>query len=372
MLYVKGIYELDQQFVSIVHELEKIDPSNVTLKMANGLMKLNQGLYKESIELFKDVLEDMPSSKRCYIYNNIANAFDKMKNIEQAKENYQKSIEENPRYYQAYNNLSLLYLMKYHDIEKALVEIKKCLEINSSYYMGLNTLGLIYEEQKDYNQALNSYLHSFYCSREKKKYSAPINNIGRILDFEFGDNKCKIYYKLAYEINPDSLVCIFNLGNYYRKYTDDYQSAYKMLFRAWQMEKQNTLCNMVLGLLNYSKRNYSDALSYFAFSYSNNTTYGSACLCLALCMFKLEKERDLIIKLLENFCGNYLLINDLHNALLERKEKIFIDSYEKDFLKKIEYDYVNIPEQIFKTLYVNPAINLQDAYQYIINHFFDR
>lgn len=369
MMYVKGIYNPDQQFMDIINKLEKIDDSNTTLKMAQGILALKQDKCIEAIHLFETALNCASNQSRCYIYNNIANSYEKIGDLNKAELNYCKSIEENPRYYQAYNNLSLLYLMKLKDIKKALITIETCLEINSSYCMAQNTLGLIQEELGNNEEALSSYLDSLYNSRGNDQYFAPINNIGRVLDFEMNDRNCKIYYELAYKVNPNSLVCNFNLGNYYRKYAHDNKIAEKFLNRALEMQPNNILCNMAKGLLRYNMDDYISAKTYFSYAYLCNKYYGPACLCLALCMLNLGDELKDIINLLDGFNGEYMQINSLCTYL--KCDKINYLAYEKDLINTIEYDYVNIPEQIVKTLYIKPVVRLEDAYQYIKNHFFE-
>lgn len=100
-----------------------------------------------------------------------------------------------------------------------------------------------------------------------------------------------------------------------------------------------------------------------------NEYYGPACLCLALCMLKLDDELKDVINLLHGFKGEYMQINSLCTYL--KCDKINYLTYEKALMDAIEYDYVNMPEQIVKTLYIKPVVQVEDAYQYIKNHFFE-
>lgn len=363
MLYMKGIYDIDSFFSEIILCLENVDETNITLKMAKGLLYLKDGEDSYAINMFETALESA-SNNKCYIYNNLAISYENLKEIVKAEMYYKKAIEENESYYQAYNNMALLYLVKFKNTEKALITIKKCLEIYPSYYMGLNTLGLIQEEEKNFNEALSNYLRAFHNGRSKKNFSAPLNNIGRILDFEFKDKMCKVYYELAYNLNPKSLVCIFNLGNCYRKYFHDYEESYKYLNMARDMQPNNILCNMALGLLEYNKGEYAIAIDYFSFAYLCDKSYGPSCLSIGLCMSKLGESTNNIINVFSSFEGRYEVIEQLHSLQC-------VSFNESELIDQIEYDYINVSTQIVKTVFINPIVQIKDSYQYITDHFFD-
>lgn len=265
-----------------------------------------------------------------YIYNSLGNAYEKLYEYEPLKEyllasekNYLLAVDKNPKYYQALNNLSLLYLMKLHDLSKAKKAITDCLIIAPNYHMALNTLGLICEEEHDYERALEYYMKSYEYS---KSYSPPINQIGRILDFEYKNPLCRLYYLSAYDINPRSMVNCFNLGNYYRKYTDNVQEAKKLLDYALSVQHNNILCNMAMGLLELKCKNYLSARDYFSFSLAVNPDYACACFCLAVCEYSTNNSSKAIFLLAEflkkhkcPYIKDFAFALEKHDANLNRQ-----------------------------------------------------
>ncbi len=278
------------------------------------------------------------------------------------------SIEENPNYYQALNNLSLLYLMKLSDLPKAQKAISDCLAIFPEYHMGLNTQGLICEKKHDFEKALEYYMKSYEHS---KSYSPPVNQIGRILDYEYKNSLCKLYYLLAYEINPKSMVNCFNLGNYYRKYTNNTQKAEELLTYALSIQHNNILCNMAMGLLKYQIEDYFSARNYFSFALACNPDYICACFCLAVSEIKIGTAYNKIIDFLNRFIKKHpcSYIDQLISVLKISNENL--DVYINHILQEyIEYEYVNISGQISKMLIINPIVDTNEAYQYIVDNFY--
>ena len=376
VLYLKGIYKIDERFRKVTESLQKIDPKNVTLIVAKGLLAMRAGEDKKAIQLFENALEEKESvSNKEYIYNSLANAYEKLYGndpqyefLRKAEKNYKLSIKENPKYYQALNNLALLYLMKLSDLEKAKKTIKECLEINPCYHMALNTLGLIYEEENKFEEALEAYMKSYEHS---KSYSPPLNQIGRILDFEYKNTLCRQYYSLAYEIDPDSLVNCFNLGNYYRKYTDNNENAERLLKKALEFQKTNTLCNMAMGLMKYKVEDHLSARNYFAYVFASNPDYACGCFAFAVNEYKVTGDVEQLLAIIKDFLNKHkctYLEKFVYECSCFPEE---IEYQIKSIMENhIEYEYVNTPEQISKAFVINPIVNVQNAYHYLIDNFF--
>lgn len=136
-LYLRGIYSIDERFKNTVSLLGKIDSENETLQIAEALLSLQNGKNEKAIDIFEKIIaKNSTNAHREYIYNNLANAYERLYESEPlnkylllAERNYRMAIGENPNYYQALNNLSLLYLMKLSDLSKAQKAISECLAI---------------------------------------------------------------------------------------------------------------------------------------------------------------------------------------------------------------------------------------------------
>lgn len=232
----------------------------------------------------------------------------------------------------------------------------------------MNTQGLICEENRDFEKALEYYMKSYEHS---KSYSPPINQIGRILDYEYKNSLCKLYYLLAYEINPKSMVNCFNLGNYYRKYTDNIEKAEELLTYALSVQSDNILCNMAMGLLKYQLEDFISARNYFSFALAYNPDYICACFCLAISEAKIGTDYVKIIDFLNRFVKKHSCsyIDQLISVLKNSRGNL--DDFINPILGEyIEYEYVNTSSQISKTLIINPLISISEAYQYIVDNFY--
>lgn len=376
LLYLRGIYKIDDRFENTVTGLNIIDGNNPLIDIASGLLAMREQNYKRAVNLFEQVIwRDTISLHREYVYNNLANAYEKLYENEHrqellssAEKYYRMAIEENPQYYQTLNNLSLLYLMKLSDLSNAQNAITKCLSICPNYHMGLNTQGLIYEEKQEFEKALECYMRSYEYS---KFYSPPLNQIGRILDYEYHNSLCKLYYELSYEINPNSLVNCFNLGNFYRKYTNDLETARRLLERAISIDGSNILCYMAMGLLKYKNEDYLSARDYFSYAFASDQDYAPGCFCLAMTEYKIRSDssraRILIDSFLEKHSSPYLeqISSAFESVASDLEEQIICI-----FKTTIEYEYVNTSGQIWKSLTLNPVTDIHDAYQYIIDNFY--
>lgn len=375
-LYLRRIYKIDERFKNTVSLLKEIESENETLQIAEALIHLQNGENKQAIYIFEKIIaQDSSGAHREYIYNNLANAYERLYENEALKDYlhlaekyYGMAIEENPNYYQALNNLSLLYLMKLSDLSKAQKAISDCLAIFPEYHMALNTQGLIYEENHDFEKALEYYMKSYEYS---KSYSPPLNQIGRILDYEYKNSLCKLYYMLAYEINPESIVNCFNLGNYYRKYTNNIEKAEELLTYALSLQHNNILCNMAMGLLKYRLEDFISARNYFSFALAYKPDYICACFCLAISEIKIGTDYIKIADFLNQFIKKHSCsyIEQLITVLEMSKDNL--DIYINHTLQEyVEYEYVNISGQISKTLIINPLVNINEAYKYIVDNFY--
>jgi len=110
--YQEGITKLSEgDFDSASEFLEKAveDDSNPEKIRMLAVSQYNQKNYDEAEKNFKKLIKEDQDNSFSY-YNNLANVYRDQKKFEEAIEYYQKSIEVNPQYETAYQNLAILYL----------------------------------------------------------------------------------------------------------------------------------------------------------------------------------------------------------------------------------------------------------------------
>jgi len=76
--------------------------------------------------------------------------------ISKAIQTYQKAIELNPSYVEAYNNLGIIY-QEIGDLEGALKAFQKAIEINPGYEKGYNNLGILFLFKGHYDKTAEAF-----------------------------------------------------------------------------------------------------------------------------------------------------------------------------------------------------------------------
>jgi len=90
---------------------------------ARGQALFHQGKLRDAIEHFQRAISLAPSE---YLpHYNLADAFEEFLDVDKAIGEYQASVQSNPAFYPAYNNLARLYLVKRKDYEGALRALRK-------------------------------------------------------------------------------------------------------------------------------------------------------------------------------------------------------------------------------------------------------
>jgi Tfp pilus assembly protein PilF len=142
--------------IEVKQEGEKERPfaSEILTHFNLGVQFYNQREFLKAIQSYQKVIELDPT----YIeaYNNLGIIYQEIGNFDRAFGAYQKSIEINPQYEKGYNNLGILFYLKGRN-EEALEAFQKALAINSNNIESHINLGVLYKKQGQLNKAIESY-----------------------------------------------------------------------------------------------------------------------------------------------------------------------------------------------------------------------
>jgi len=120
----------------------------------SGVHFYKQREFSKAIQAYQKVIEVDPT----YIeaYNNLGIIYQMLGDVDKAFGFYQKSTEINPRYEKGYNNLGILLFLKGH-YEEAQEAFQKSLTMNSNNIESHINLGILFKKKGELEKAIGSY-----------------------------------------------------------------------------------------------------------------------------------------------------------------------------------------------------------------------
>jgi len=135
--------------------------SDVLIHFNSGVSFYNQKEFSKAIQAYQKVIELDPTYVEAY--NNLGIIYQMIGDVERAFESYQKSTKINPRYEKGYNNLGILLLLKDRN-EEALEAFQKALAINSNNIESHINLGILLKKKGEWEKAIESYRRALAIS----------------------------------------------------------------------------------------------------------------------------------------------------------------------------------------------------------------
>jgi Flp pilus assembly protein TadD len=120
----------------------------------SGVTHFQQGEVLRAIQAYQKVIELDPN----YIeaYNNLGIIYQEIGKMEDALRAYQKAVQINPRYEKAHNNMGIIFYLKGED-EKAMEAFNKALSINPNHIGSHIHLGTLYKKKGQMEKGIESY-----------------------------------------------------------------------------------------------------------------------------------------------------------------------------------------------------------------------
>jgi type IV pilus biogenesis/stability protein PilW len=119
-----------------------------------GVQFYNQRQFSKAIQAYEKVIELDPTYVEAY--NNLGITYQEIGDFDRAFEAFQKSTEINPQYEKGHNNLGILLYLKGHN-EEALEAFQKALAINPNNVESYINLGVLFKKQGKLDKAIESY-----------------------------------------------------------------------------------------------------------------------------------------------------------------------------------------------------------------------
>ena len=135
-------------------EKDRTLTSDVLNYFNSGVTFYNQKEFSKAIQAYQKVIELDPTYVEAY--NNMGIIYQMLGNADRAFGAYQKATEINPRYEKGYNNLGILLLLKGR-YEEALEAFVKALAVNPNNIESHINLGILYKKKGQWEKAIESY-----------------------------------------------------------------------------------------------------------------------------------------------------------------------------------------------------------------------
>ncbi len=169
----------------------------------------NLKLYDKAIEYYQKAININP--KYVEAYNNMGIIYSKQGNDNKALEMYEKAISINPEHASTYANMGAAYNNK-GDFDKAIKLYGKAININPSDAESYYNMGLAYDHKGNYDKAIGLYEKAISFN---PKDDTAYNNMGVIYGEQVNYDKAIEMFKKAININPEDADTYNNMGKTY-------------------------------------------------------------------------------------------------------------------------------------------------------------
>ena len=199
---------------------------------------LKEEALSKPTETERGEAKDQPIASEAIHHFNLAVSFSNQRETLRAIQSYQKAIELNPAYVEAYNNLGIIY-QEAGDLDKAFQIYQKVTEINPQYEKAYNNLGIILHLKGRLEEATAAFQKALTLNPNNVE---SLINLGVLFRKQGQSDKGIEFYQKALAINPLRGETHYNIGllydemenidlavNHYQKFIQLSSKAYPIL-----------------------------------------------------------------------------------------------------------------------------------------------
>lgn len=254
---------------------DKIRVFNRVISIGLKLKKKSNVVISSFIELVKIYLSNNNDEKAItilntaikydqnnnYFYYLLGNCYQNTNDLILATKNYERSIELDPDFIIAYQNLGIV-LGKQNQHQDAITCFSKLIEIDSSYSAAYYSRALEYEKLEDVNNALLDFEKCISCDPSNSNAYYQISKIHKsMFDYEKSLN----YISLAIINDSKNPEYYYQRGIIYDK-VNDYEKSQNDLLIATTLSPEESKYYLSLGIANFKLKKYEDAVKNFSTS----------------------------------------------------------------------------------------------------------
>jgi tetratricopeptide (TPR) repeat protein len=245
----------------------------------------------------------------------LAIEFAQMNLLKNALEEFDLAIKFNPRDAKIYRKKGIILfgLKKY---EEAKINFQKTIQLDPKNVQAYINLGMIHYTSGNKNKALKNWEHAMDIYPNDNDSKA-LNNIGNVYKTEDDLPKAIEYFQKAITYEPINSTYLNNLGDSYRL-QGDLKKAEETLLRSLEVDTMGMLTHFNLGVLYQTKGKFQKAIESFKESINKNPAYIEAYYELANTHLK-TNNKELAKKFLEKALQAHpsnLRYQELYNKVL--------------------------------------------------------
>ena len=160
--------------------------------------------FNEALKIYDKIIEFNPNFAEAFF--NRGNILKELNLFDEALENYNQAIVLNPTKANSYNNRGIV-LKELKRFDDAIKSYNKAIQIKFNYSTAYNNLGILLHELKKFNEAIKSYNKAIEFN---PKYAAAYNHRGVSFLFLKNFDKALNNYNKAIKLKPNYARAIFN------------------------------------------------------------------------------------------------------------------------------------------------------------------
>jgi type IV pilus biogenesis/stability protein PilW len=209
--------EAPSKSIGVQHEggKDSVLSADVLNQFNLGVQFYNQREFSKAIQAYQKVLELDPTYVEAY--NNLGIIYQTIGDVDRAFGAYQKSTEINPRYEKGYNNLGILLFFKGR-YEEALESFQKALAVNPNNIETHINLGILFKKKGESEKAIESYQKALTINPFHKETHYNLALLYEQLEnLELAINHYQQFVQLSSKSNPELVLRVQRHLNDLRK-----------------------------------------------------------------------------------------------------------------------------------------------------------
>lgn len=248
-------------------EVLKQDPQQADALHLLGMIAYQSQDFQKALTYYKQAIDSENTSPQ--FYNNLGNAHLSLNNLKEAEMAYQESLklaqESDNLKVETEANFNLGILLSQKDDPQAIQYFEKAIENQPSFYQAYNNLGLYYKQKNQYEKAIDIFEQALTV--EDTEAFDIHNNLGNVYFMKGDFAQAKKHYESALVIQSDSAITYHNLGNLYRA-TEDWDKAKKQFLKSLELSPNDAQTYLHMAYMSHALQdNFEETVDLYVKAY---------------------------------------------------------------------------------------------------------